>query len=161
LLGRHGVHLLGGIDLGIRAVGNALRWLDGRGRVRVSALPPSVLVSRSGPWPEAEARDLLAAFGVTPVPAFSVNDLRGVYDAVAELGYPVVLKISSAEVTHKSEVGGVALDLRTEADVTAAFGRLARLSEDVTVSPMRTGGVELLAGVTVDPTFGPVLAVGL
>jgi hypothetical protein len=72
-----------------------------------------------------------------------------------------VLKISSAEVTHKSEVGGVALDLRTEADVTAAFQRLIQLTEEVTVSPMRTGGVELLAGVTVDPTFGPVLAVGL
>jgi hypothetical protein len=90
-----------------------------------------------------------------------VKDLRGALDAVAEFRYPVVLKISSAEVTHKSEVGGVALDLRTEADVTAAFQRLVQLSEDVTVSPMRTGGVELLAGVTVDPTFGPVLAVGL
>ncbi len=90
-----------------------------------------------------------------------MKDLRGALDAVHELGYPVVLKISSAEVTHKSEVGGVALDLRTEADVTAAFQRLIQLTEEVTVSPMRTGGVELLAGVTVDPTFGPVLAVGL
>jgi len=161
LLARHGVNLLGGIDLGIRAVGNALRWLAFRGQVRTISLPPAAPVSRTGPWPEAEARDLLTTFGITPVPSFRVKDLRGVFDAVAEFGYPVVLKISSAEVTHKSEVGGVALDLRTEADVTAAFQRLIELSEEVTVSPMRTGGVELLAGVTVDPTFGPVLAVGL
>jgi acyl-CoA synthetase (NDP forming) len=161
LLGRHGVHLLGGIDLGIRAVGRALRWLDNRGTVRTVPLPPAAPVSRTGPWPEAEARDLLTTFGIAPVPSFRVKDLRGALDAVHELGYPVVLKISSAEVTHKSDVGGVALDLRTEADVTAAFQRLVELSEEVTVSPMRTGGVELLAGVTVDPTFGPVLAVGL
>jgi acetate---CoA ligase (ADP-forming) len=161
LLGRHGVPVLGGIDLAIRATGNSLRWLDNRGRVRVAALPAAAPVRISGPWPEADARDLLTAFGVTPVPSFRVKDLRGALDAAHELGYPVVLKISSAEVTHKSEVGGVALDLRTEADVTTAFGRLVELTEEVTVSPMRTGGVELLAGVTVDPTFGPVLAVGL
>jgi acyl-CoA synthetase (NDP forming) len=161
LLGRHGVHLLGGIDLAIRATGHALRWLDNRGRVRTAALPASPPVRISGPWPEAEARDLLTAFGITAVPSFRVKDLRGALDAVHELGYPVVLKISSVEVTHKSEVGGVALDLRTEQDVTTAFQRLIELAEEVTVSPMRTGGVELLAGVTVDPTFGPVLAVGL
>jgi acyl-CoA synthetase (NDP forming) len=161
LLGRHGVHLLGGIDLAIRATGNALRWLAFRGQVRTISLPPAAPVSRTGPWPEAEARDLLRTFGITPVPSFRVKDLRGALDAAHELGYPVVLKISSAEVTHKSEVGGVALDLRTEQDVTTAFQRLVEISEEVTVSPMRTGGVELLAGVTVDPTFGPVLAVGL
>ena len=163
LLGRHDVHLLGGIDLGIRAVGNALRWLDGRGCISRTAvvLPAAAQISRTGPWPEFEARDLLTAFGVNPVPTFSVNALPGVRDAVAEFGYPVVLKISDDEVTHKSEVGGVALDLRTEADVTAAFERLSAISDHLTVAPMRTGGVELLAGVTVDATFGPVLAVGL
>ena len=164
LLGRHGVHLLGGIDLAIRATGNSLRWLERRGRLMpapFAAQPAATPTSRTGPWPESEARDLLTAFGINPVPTFRVKNLRGALDAVHELGYPVVLKISSAEVTHKSEVGGVALDLRTEADVTAAFQRLVELTEEVTVSPMRTGGVELLAGVTVDPTFGPVLAVGL
>jgi acetate---CoA ligase (ADP-forming) len=164
LLGRHGVHLLGGIDLAIRATGHSLRWLNGRGRFVSAPFAAQHAVtptSRTGPWPESEARDLLTAFGINPIQTFRVKDLRGALDAAHELGYPVVLKISSAEVTHKSEVGGVALDLRTDADVTTAFQRLVELTEEVTVSPMRTGGVELLAGVTVDPTFGPVLAVGL
>jgi acetate---CoA ligase (ADP-forming) len=164
LLGRHGVHLLGGIDLAIRATGNALRWLEARGRLMpapFAAQPAAPSTSRTGPWPEPEARDLLTAFGINPIPTFRVKALPGVRDAVAEFGYPVVLKISSDEITHKSEVGGVALDLRTDQDVTDAFERLSSISEYVTVSPMRTGGVELLAGVTVDPAFGPVLAVGL
>src|SRR5205807_2106636 len=80
LLGRHGVHLLGGIDLAIRATGNALRWLDGRGIVRFGTPPVSTSVRITGPWPEAEARDLLTAFGITPVPSFRVKDLRGVLD---------------------------------------------------------------------------------
>jgi hypothetical protein len=67
-------------------------------------------------------------------------------------------------VTHKSDVGGVALDLRTEQDVAVAYDRLSTVAADIdgiSVAPMRTGGVELLAGVHVDATFGPVLAVGL
>ena len=87
----------------------------------------------------------------------------------AELGLPVALKICSAQLTHKSDIGGVALGLRTEAEVRAAYETVRAAGdavagaaiEGVLVTPMRTAGVELLAGVTVDPSLGPVLAVGL
>lgn len=165
LLTKHGIHLLAGMDLGVRSIGHALRWLDGRGRLATtpSAITPR-LVRMSGPWPEADARDLLAAFGVASVPSTMVKASSEAVDAATRFGYPVVLKISSAAVTHKSDIGGVALDLRTDQDVVAAYDRLVTVAADidgVSVAPMRTGGVELLAGVTVDATFGPVLAVGL
>lgn len=175
LLTKHGIHLLAGMDLGVRSIGHALRWLDGRGRLaggsggsspRASTAPAITprLVRTSGPWPEADARDLLAAFGVASVPSTMVKASSEAVDAATRYGYPVVLKISSAAVTHKSDIGGVVLDLRTEQDVVTAHERLLTIAADidgVSVAPMRTGGVELLAGVTVDATFGPVLAVGL
>jgi hypothetical protein len=79
------------------------------------------------------------------------------------------MKIVSAQITHKSDIGGVALGLSSEAEITAAFekvqaagGSVAGATVDgVLVTPMRGGGLELLAGVAIDPTFGPVLAVGL
>jgi len=165
VLRQHGLHVLAGIDLGVRAIGNALRWLDGRGRVGASTRTvASRPVAISGPWPEADAIELLATFRVTSVPSTVVKARTEAVEAATRFGYPVVLKISSAAVTHKSDIGGVALDLRTDQDVLAAYDRLVSVAADidgVNVSPMRTGGVELLAGVTVDPTFGPVLAVGL
>ena len=178
LLATHGVHRLPGIDLGVRAIGNALRWQDGRGRAAAgrAPVPPTpggsagssprvgAAVRINGPWPEADARELLAAFGVPSIPTTMAKATGDALDAAHGYGYPVVLKISSSEITHKSDLGGVALDLRTDAEVAAAFDRLIALGPDldgVTVAPMRTGGIELLAGVSVDPTFGPVLAVGL
>jgi acyl-CoA synthetase (NDP forming) len=163
LLGQHGIHVLAGMDLGVRAIGHALRWLDGRGRATTNTPTfPTAPVLISGPWPEADARELLGAFGVTSVPSTLVKASAEAVDAATRFGYPVVLKISATGVTHKSDIGGVALDLRTDAEVAAAYERLSELAEGgVTVSPMRTGGVEMLAGVRFDATFGPVLAVGL
>ena len=85
------------------------------------------------------------------------------------VGLPVALKICSAQITHKTDIGGVALGLGTEAEVRAAYAKVRAAGEavedaavdGVLVTPMRTGGTELLVGVTLDATFGPVLAVGL
>ena len=82
---------------------------------------------------------------------------------------PVAVKICSAQITHKSEVGGVVLGLGSEAEVRAGYEKVRAAGEGVPgasidgvlVTPMRSGGTELLAGVTMDATFGPVLAVGL
>jgi hypothetical protein len=80
----------------------------------------------------------------------------------------VALKACGRGLAHKSDIGAVALGLATETAVRHAYAQIRervaahRLkAEGVLVSPMRAGGVELLAGVTVDPTFGPVLAVGI
>jgi acyl-CoA synthetase (NDP forming) len=173
LLRRHGLHVLAGIDLGVRAIGNALGWLEGRGRLEgrgnLAALKPVgrvTPVSTSGPWAETDARTLLLDFNIPVVPATLVHSADDAVTAAAGFGYPVALKVSSASITHKSELGGVVLGLSTGAAVARAYDQVVAAAGDakidgVTVAPMRTGGVELLAGVTVDPTFGPVLAVGL
>jgi acetate---CoA ligase (ADP-forming) len=176
LLRRNGIHLLGGIDLGILALGNTLRWLEGRGRVRRGARehPPARRATVSGPWAETQARDLLASAGVPVVPAELVNSADEAVAAARRFGLPAALKICSAQIAHKSDIGGVALGLRDDAEVRAAYHRVRAAGaaaaagpaggasiDGVLVSPMRTGGIELFAGVTVDPTFGPVLAVGL
>src|SRR5207247_1579736 len=76
--------------------------------------------------------------------------------AARELGLPVVAK-SAVPGAHKTETGGIALDLSTEAEVRAAF---ERIGPPVVIQPMIEGGAELLAGVVQDPTFGPLVAFG-
>jgi acetate---CoA ligase (ADP-forming) len=177
LMTRHGIHLLGGIDLGLRALGHALRWLENRPAVR----PPTAMNraaamnaadatgTATGSWSEAAARDLLAACAVPLVPAELVTSAEAAAMAARRLGPPVALKVCSAQITHKSDVGGVALGVHGDAQVRDAYARVLAAGravpgaavDGVLVSPMRDGGVELLVGVTVDRAFGPVLAVGL
>jgi acyl-CoA synthetase (NDP forming) len=76
--------------------------------------------------------------------------------AAAGLGYPVVVK-TAAPGAHKTELGGIALDLADEAAVRAA---VERIGLPVIVQPMVTSGAELLAGVVQDPVFGPLVAFG-
>ena len=81
-----------------------------------------------------------------------------------------MVKLNSSTITHKTDVGGVMLDLNSEDEVKAAFkairdklvemGRESEM-EGVAVQPMITGGVEIIAGVTQDPTFGPLMMFGL
>ena len=103
------------------------------------------------------------------VPAELVTSADAAAHAARRIGLPVALKVCSANITHKSDIGGVALGLPREAEVRDAYRRVRAAGEavpgsvvdGVLVMPMRAGGVELLAGVTVDRAFGPVLAVGL
>ena len=76
--------------------------------------------------------------------------------AATELGFPVVVKTALAGV-HKTETGGVVLDLQTEAEVREAASRIGGA---VLVQPMRTGSAELLAGLVQDELFGPLVALG-
>jgi len=171
VLDQGGVHMVGGIDLGMTALGHALRWLENRGRARGMAIAggPGGPADGGAPWSEAAARDLLAGSGIPVVPGELVRSADAAAAAAHRLGRPVVLKVCSAQIIHKSDIGGVAVGPRTEAEVRAAYARVLAAGQavpgaqidGVLVSPMRSGGVELIAGVTVDPTFGPVLAVGL
>jgi acyl-CoA synthetase (NDP forming) len=167
LLGSHDVHLISGMDLGVRAIGNALRWQERRGTVR--QLPGRRAPARApAAWSEARARTLLEDAGLPVVPgrlAHSADDAVAAADAV---GRPVAVKISSAAVTHKSDIGGVVLDLSSDDEIRTAYDRVSAAAAsagdaagEVLVTAMRAGGVEVLAGVTVDPNFGAVLAVGL
>jgi acyl-CoA synthetase (NDP forming) len=174
LLRRHGLTMLSGLDLGMTALGHMLRWAENRGRVRASAAKPAP-AAKAGPggtaqaWSEEAARHLLAGRGVPVVPGGLAGSAAEAVEIARRVGLPVALKICSAQITHKSDIGGVALGLGSEAEVRAAYEKVRAAGEavpqaridGVLVTPMRSGGTELLAGVTVDPAFGPVLAVGL
>ncbi|MGH3096520.1 MAG: acetate--CoA ligase family protein [Streptosporangiales bacterium] len=175
VLDENGLHVLGGMEFGLTAIGHALRWY-GRGKrgtttPRLPEPTPSRQVAGGSAmvWPETEARDLLAGAGVPLVPAQLAGTAEGAARAATRFGFPVALKVCSRQVTHKSDVHGVALDLTSATGVRKAFSDIRRAMgslpeaeiDGVLVAPMRTGGIELLVGVTVDPTFGPVLAVGL
>lgn len=172
LLTRKGMHVLGGLDTGITALGNALRWLENRGRVQPvsqTMAAPVRAVSVSGPWSEAAARQLLTSAGVPIVPGGLATSAAEAVAVAQRVGLPVALKVCSAQIAHKSDIGGVALGLTSESGVRAAYEKVLAAADavpsasvdGVLVTAMRSGGAELLAGVTVDPTFGPVLAVGI
>jgi acetate---CoA ligase (ADP-forming) len=103
-----------------------------------------------------EARELLQLYGVPVVPERTVASTDEAVAAAEELGYPVVLKTAAAGV-HKTDVGGVALDLRDEVAVRQAA---ERIGAPLLVQPLVRGGVELLVGSVEDPVFGPLVAVG-
>jgi acetyl coenzyme A synthetase (ADP forming)-like protein len=103
-----------------------------------------------------ETRALLDAYGVPVVPEVTAATVDEAVAAAAELGYPVVLKTAVAGA-HKTEVGGVALDLRDEAAVHEAG---TRIGPPFLVQPLIRGGVELLVGAVEDPVFGPLVALG-
>jgi acetyltransferase len=119
---------------------------------------------------EAEAKEVLAAYGVpvaASVPCRSADEATA---AARRIGYPVVLKLLSTTITHKSDVGGVQLDLADEGAVRTAFATIranvlsratAEAFEGVSLQPMiRDRGVELIVGSTVDRQFGPVILFG-
>ena len=176
-LDEHGLRVMPGIELGMAAVGHALRWgrtrrrLLGRENAPAEGLPAAHGApppARTGPWSEAAARELAAAHGVPLVPATLATTRREARAAADALGYPVALKVCAASITHKSDIGGVALMVGGPEEAERAFDRVHAAGtahaddvEGVLVTPMRRGGVELFAGVKVDPLFGPVLAVGL
>jgi len=115
------------------------------------------LVAGVDGWLEpAQARKLLAAYGIPVVPERVVATVDEAVAAAAELGFPVVVK-SAAAGAHKTESGGVALNLQEEAEVRAAA---ERIGAPLLVQPMIRGGAELLAGAVQDPVFGPLVAFG-
>jgi acyl-CoA synthetase (NDP forming) len=133
-------------------------------------LPPAAPLDAAALRTEAAAKQALAAAGLPVLPERVVGSAAEAAEAAATLGFPVVLKVVSPDLPHKTEVGGVALDLPDAASVAAAHdAMLARVRaaapeariEGVLVSPMVRGGVELILGSKRDPVFGPVVLVGL
>jgi acetyl coenzyme A synthetase (ADP forming)-like protein len=103
-----------------------------------------------------EARGLLQSYGLPVVPERFAETPDEAAAVAAELGFPVVVKTATAGA-HKTESGGVALNLTDEAEVR---GAAARIGGRVVVQPMIRGGAELLAGIVQDPIFGPLVAFG-
>ncbi len=121
------------------------------------AVVAEVLGAGDEAWLEpAQARRLLEAYGLPVVPERVVDSADAAAAAATELGFPVVVK-SAAAGAHKTESGGVALNLADEAEVRAVVDRIGA---PVIVQPMVSGGAELLAGAVQDPVFGPLVAFG-
>ncbi|HYC08766.1 MAG TPA: acetate--CoA ligase family protein [Steroidobacteraceae bacterium] len=121
---------------------------------------PPVVPQASRALSEPEAKQALAAFGV-PVPRSRLVPVHEAAEAAAALGFPVVMKAAGAALEHKSDVGGVILNVRTAADAAAAAQRLSALSATILVEEMIGDGVaEILVGVTLDPQFGQLLVLG-
>jgi acetyltransferase len=133
----------------------------------LAKLPPA-----GGILSEAESKTLLKGYGV-PVVEPRVAESAGLAVKIArEIGYPVVLKIHSPDITHKTDAGGVALDLQGDAEVRAAFERIAGSArryapqariEGVTVQRMIQvkHGFEMILGSKKDPTFGATILLGM
>ena len=119
---------------------------------------------------EAASKTLLSDAGIASAPERAIADADAAVRAADELGYPVVLKILSPDIVHKSDIGAVRLNLRDAAAVREAHAAILRAATSqapgaringVLVARQMSGGVECLMGVHRDPTFGPVAVFGL
>jgi acetate---CoA ligase (ADP-forming) len=115
-----------------------------------------VLAGKEGWLVPGDVRSLLQAYGIPLVPERTAESADEAVAAAGDLGFPVVVKTAVAGA-HKTELGGVALDLRSEAAVRSA---VSRIGVPVIVQPFVDSGTELLAGIVQDPMFGPLVAFG-
>jgi acetate---CoA ligase (ADP-forming) len=132
---------------------------------------PNVTLARTGTWPEYAGKALLAEVGI-PVPRGAlVRNLDEAHGRAHEIGYPVVLKAQAADLPHKSDAGGVVIDITGEAVLQAAWHSLhdnvaeacpGLALDGVLIERMaEPGGVEMVVGGRRDPDWGPVTLVGL
>jgi len=119
---------------------------------------------------ESEAKDLLSEHGVSIPPYRLATSENEAASYAHELGYPVAMKIASPDILHKTDAGGVRLNIKNAAEARSAFCSLYDSAHDydpdarvsgVLVTPMVPQGVEVIVGMTRDPQFGPVVMFGL
>ncbi|WP_322045026.1 acetate--CoA ligase family protein [Paraburkholderia sp. J67] len=163
----------GGVRHGVSALGHLAAHHAWRRRAAAAAdnVPAAAGTTNAArPNGERDVLDYLATAGVPVIPARLARSADEAVAIALALEANVVLKIASPDIAHKTEVGGVALNLRGEAAVRNAFDTmLARVREaapaaridGIVVAPMRQGGVELFVGTMNDPQWGPAIAVGL
>jgi acyl-CoA synthetase (NDP forming) len=131
--------------------------LDRIDRAAAEAVVARALEHEDDVWLDpAATRELLAAYGLPLVPERVASTVDEAVAAAREMGLPSVVK-TAAPGAHKTETGGIALDLADEEAVASAA---TRIGLPVIVQPMLKGGAELLAGVVQDPVFGPLVAFG-
>jgi acetyl-CoA synthetase len=139
------------------AVGVA--WRSGPG-VELRIPEPRLLGAEAHTLSEADGKAALGQFGIT-VPRSKLVAPSEAAACAESLGFPVVIKAVGEHLEHKTEVGGVVLNVRSAADADAAARRLSTLSDTLLVEEMIADGVaEILVGLIVDPQFGQVLVLG-
>ena len=164
-------HAMTGLRDTVDAIASAMRWSSWLRRSR-TATPAETTIEvsdRNVAWSEARGLRLLSEHGLSVVPWRLVGTEDEAVVAARELGYPVVLKVVAPEILHKSDIGGVALNLRSDGAVSDAFERVTTAGagvqgaqvEGALVAPMRRGGVEMIVGAIRNEQWGLTLAVGL
>ena len=124
----------------------------------------------SGPIGEAEALRALGEAGIPAIECHLAIDAKSAIEAARKIGFPVVMKIASPDILHKSDIGGVLIGVASEAQVEKGFEELlararrahpeARI-QGCLIAPKIEGGTEIVLGANLDPVFGPVVMVGL
>jgi acetyltransferase len=146
--------------------GQILRFSDIHRDEAMEYLYSLVGTAPEGRWllPE-EGMPLLRMYGIPAVETVVAASAEDAVQAARSLGFPVVMKVRSSTIIHKSDVGGIALGLKSEEDVIRAYQDMAaRLSEQmdgVVLQPMASAGQEVIMGMTQDPVFGPLVMLGL
>ncbi|MFW6367525.1 MAG: bifunctional acetate--CoA ligase family protein/GNAT family N-acetyltransferase [Halothece sp.] len=133
---------------------------------KVDAILNQVKTSGRTLLTEYESKQLLAAYQIPTVETRLATTIEEAQSLAEAIGYPVVLKLSSETITHKTDVGGVQLNLKNATEVEAAYQQIQKSVspehfQGVTVQPMlKLDGYELILGSSLDPQFGPVLLFG-
>jgi len=159
LLRRRGIPVFERIEHAAAAIASAARWAA----LSPADMPPFALAPPAGDGSYQRTRELLAGYGLSFPAARFAADADAAAEAAAEIGYPVVLKAMG--LAHKTEAGGVALNLRDEPALRAALAAMRRRTRSgaycVEAMVRRPDSVELIMGVRQDPSFGPVAMVGI
>jgi acetyltransferase len=163
---------------GLTHVGVAMRQMVQRANFRLAppadtaALPKRDISAHlnSPTLSEADSKALLREAGIALPDEMLVTDKSELDNAIARAGFPLVMKIQSRDIPHKSEVGGVRLNIATKGEVFLAYQALLENArrhrpdaaiQGVLVGPMAKKGVEIIIGTMQDKTFGPMVMVGL
>lgn len=155
-LGKAGIPAVTGPSAAAAAVRALVDDARGVPRPPVAVQPAA---TPDGPFDEDGAKALLDTLGITTPARRAATTREEAQHALATLGAPVAVKLLDPTVTHKTEVGGVVLDVRAPAELDAALDTLA--APRVLVERMAPPGVDLVAGAHRDPVFGPVVLLGL
>jgi acetate---CoA ligase (ADP-forming) len=164
-----GIPVLEGTETGLRAFGHLFRHRDALARPPVSESEPVTVEVRErwrkrltrGPEPGlAEALRLLADYGIAVAGTETASDLDDALEAAASVGWPVAIKTASPDVSHKTDVGGVRLEVGGPVELEEAYREMSeRLGPDVVIQSMGPAGIELALGVVNDRQFGPLVMV--
>ena len=166
----HDIPLVNGVENAVKAIANLFANRDQQAKAHATVENISNPASKDKwhtrlatglPMSETDSLNLLADYGIGIANPQEAHTQEDTLKAVEKMTFPVVLKTAEPHIHHKSDVGGVKLNLNSVTDVSEAYDDLAnRLGYRVTIEPMVGHGTELAFGMVNDPQFGPMVMVG-